>query len=460
MHTHRSEGIESPANRIKISLRLFVGLCIFFCLASEATCEQVTVKLKDGREVRGEIKGQSEKAIVLQTPDGATVACRRSDIAEILDRQAYEKIYTKRALKIFGKGDSAAHRELAEWCFDHQLEEQGVNELGRAAETRDPDALREALKLAMLREEFAIAQRIVKRGLAVQPEDGLFQNASRSFDTLAALKIELKVARCYSSKLRAESNRANKKIAKLNRIIRKPYRTVTIKHYKTCPKCNGAGRFKHVPGQGKVGDPGGPFKCTRCKGRKKVVSSREKRRKYFDVTKQERERAQLQSRLMQLGPQLTTHSSHQKQVRRTMEQIVASLAADQAEGLDLSHVCYTRTFRGRYYRAFSEALTYSEAERMCKRLRGRLACVPDRETNEFLCSLSVEARLLWLGATYSTRINDWRWGDGARMKYVNWPPAEAAKALKGFYLSMDRSGYWHDCNKTDRLGFICEWESD
>ena len=124
-------------------------------------------------------------------------------------------------------------------------------------------------------------------------------------------------------------------------------------------------------------------------------------------------------------------------------------------------------YNGKWYRVYIEKGSWRHAVDKCRKLRGQLALVPDKETWEFIKSLSTAS--LWLGATDEKTEGDWRWLDGSPVKFAVWVTNNPNnQGGKEHYLAMvthENKQGWNDFDMegTTKVlmvsGFVCEWEA-
>jgi hypothetical protein len=116
-------------------------------------------------------------------------------------------------------------------------------------------------------------------------------------------------------------------------------------------------------------------------------------------------------------------------------------------------------FNGKWYRVYLEKLLWKSARDRCKTLGGVLACVHDRQTQDFIADLSKDLTL-WIGGTDEDSTGRWRWLDGTEMKYKAWAHFHPSGDRGEDFLAI-RNGKWIDAtNKLPTaVGFICEWKS-
>ena len=66
------------------------------------------------------------------------------------------------------------------------------------------------------------------------------------------------------------------------------------------------------------------------------------------------------------------------------------------------------SFKGHTYLAIASGANWKEADAMCKKMGGHLACIETAEELLFLAKVFPDIRL-WVGATDAHKEGDWRW---------------------------------------------------
>lgn len=123
-------------------------------------------------------------------------------------------------------------------------------------------------------------------------------------------------------------------------------------------------------------------------------------------------------------------------------------------------------FGGRWFRIYTEDVSWTGTQKRCHTMGGRLAVVPDRATWDFLAPRvkGYGTISLWLGARDESREGKWRWVDGSPMRFTAWASDEKHKKVaRQDYLRTARNG-WKDIaedgcfvGKMFVHGFICQW---
>jgi hypothetical protein len=133
-------------------------------------------------------------------------------------------------------------------------------------------------------------------------------------------------------------------------------------------------------------------------------------------------------------------------------------------------------FGGKYYRAFTDRLTWKEAESSCRRRGGKLARVDSEAHNTFLYGMAKSAGLgaAWIDATDQEQEGVWKRNDGTPIRYAAWDTENAgqpnnAKSVEHYAaMAVAAAGKWWDypddpaahrdlTGRHGAPGFICEW---
>lgn len=141
-------------------------------------------------------------------------------------------------------------------------------------------------------------------------------------------------------------------------------------------------------------------------------------------------------------------------------------------------------FRGHYYYAYSDVMTWTNAKAACERVGGHLATITSAAEQaavlDYLRGYS-GCSGYWLGGTDAASEGDWRWITGETWSYENWdeeqpdnyysldnisPTGEHDEDYLGLAVN-DRNwannGYWNDfsdnhAGSDTALGYLCEWD--
>ncbi len=115
-------------------------------------------------------------------------------------------------------------------------------------------------------------------------------------------------------------------------------------------------------------------------------------------------------------------------------------------------------FKERWYRYYQESHSWAAARDKCESLHGRLACVPDKATWNFIKGLT-GSKWTWLGATDERVEGKWLWVDGTPVTFEKWQKDEPNnKGGRQNYLRANSEGWKDEERRSDEVvGFICEW---
>jgi hypothetical protein len=115
-------------------------------------------------------------------------------------------------------------------------------------------------------------------------------------------------------------------------------------------------------------------------------------------------------------------------------------------------------FKGHWYKFFDVPMPWHVAKQKCEEMGGMLACVETKEKHSFITNLCAN-RTAWVGATDEQKEGDWRWVNGAPIRFSAWLPGEPSN-YHGYenVIAIEKGGGWNDEPSDYRMAFICEWE--
>lgn len=122
-------------------------------------------------------------------------------------------------------------------------------------------------------------------------------------------------------------------------------------------------------------------------------------------------------------------------------------------------------WNGHYYKVFAMQMSWHEAKRFCENVGGHLATAETSAENEAIKRIvnrqtnNRKGINYWLGA-YSESNGMWRWVTGKILSdYYDWWEGEypGSDQFMKIYFSSEGAKWY--TTKSERLSFICEWES-
>lgn len=137
----------------------------------------------------------------------------------------------------------------------------------------------------------------------------------------------------------------------------------------------------------------------------------------------------------------------------------------------LTPVSSNRIFwNGHYYQVFDEALSWSEAKKLCEDMGGHLVTITSKEENDFILSTLAdmyqpEFRRFWIGLYKPD--TEWQWVTGEPYVDENtfWRGGEPSGGLEKYAVTYSSGEGWNDLidevypdKETRNSGYICEWE--
>ncbi|XP_046846401.1 uncharacterized protein LOC124440117 isoform X2 [Xenia sp. Carnegie-2017] len=117
-------------------------------------------------------------------------------------------------------------------------------------------------------------------------------------------------------------------------------------------------------------------------------------------------------------------------------------------------------FRGKCYKLFNDAATWSSAESFCKswrwRYRGHLVSITDKEENDFVSTLANVS--IWIGLEGRGIFRGHVWSDGTPVSYTNWDKGQP-DSFNGQEACTQLNSdirYWSDVNCYFKKPFVCK----
>ena len=142
---------------------------------------------------------------------------------------------------------------------------------------------------------------------------------------------------------------------------------------------------------------------------------------------------------------------------------VQSLRTPEGEEVTLSIYQYNN----HYYSIVKTPLVWTQAERFCEYIGGRLLALETEDEAIFIDALrfytGTKNQNILIGASDEVSEGDWRWPNGTKVTYSAWAGGQPDNA-GGIedYVHLYGSGdtkLWNDVNNSQAYYFICEWES-
>ena len=105
-------------------------------------------------------------------------------------------------------------------------------------------------------------------------------------------------------------------------------------------------------------------------------------------------------------------------------------------------------------------MAWQEAREHCKNVSGGdLASIPDKDTNRFLQTLTLERANVWVGGHRSSdNGEDWMWSDETPWQFENWfqgKPDNLGGEQTHLSFNFDESGHWDDDFAFQEKSFLC-----
>uniref|UniRef100_A0A914C105 C-type lectin domain-containing protein n=1 Tax=Acrobeloides nanus TaxID=290746 RepID=A0A914C105_9BILA len=125
------------------------------------------------------------------------------------------------------------------------------------------------------------------------------------------------------------------------------------------------------------------------------------------------------------------------------------------DGILYNNICYV---------AYSNQLSFYDAEAYCAQNGGHLAAIHDAFTNKLLVDLAslVGNESYWVGGYYFNNLNTynafWAWVDYERFEYTNWNPGQPLYNLSSYCIvQIPLSGKWVVVECTTSQSYVCEY---
>ena len=123
-------------------------------------------------------------------------------------------------------------------------------------------------------------------------------------------------------------------------------------------------------------------------------------------------------------------------------------------------------YDGTYYKFYSDASSWEEAQAKCEERGGHLAIIDSGEENAFLHSYFVKYgyERCNFGLSDAAEEGNWTWIDGvsAGNRYSNFnsaqPDADTVYEDYAEFWNKYSDGTWNDCYYVEGSGYICEWD--
>lgn len=157
--------------------------------------------------------------------------------------------------------------------------------------------------------------------------------------------------------------------------------------------------------------------------------------------------------------------------------ITATDTSSLEDAPSLDKAAATAELRGNLYALFDMSMTWTEARKFCRALKGDLVSITTLEEQEFVKQLAAKSSkdYSWLGGERSSQEDRWWWSSGEGLKFTNWDDNQPDGADNGEYFMRmanrditysdwtAHAGKWNDANENgdaaiplEDYGFICE----
>ncbi len=118
-------------------------------------------------------------------------------------------------------------------------------------------------------------------------------------------------------------------------------------------------------------------------------------------------------------------------------------------------------YNGHEYKLFTDTKTWHDAKAGCEAQGGHLVTITSSEENNFVDSLLISDKNVWIGFTDEQNEGDWQWVTGEMVTYENWDPGppEPNGGTDENHAEMYSGGLWNDApGDFDGNYYVCEWD--
>jgi hypothetical protein len=148
--------------------------------------------------------------------------------------------------------------------------------------------------------------------------------------------------------------------------------------------------------------------------------------------------------------------------QRSVDVIISALESHITEAQNEIILRETQyTFKGHTYQWF-RGTTWEDALSLCEELGGYIVAIDSPEENQFILTTFQEVfgEHIGIGLTDRNEEGEWRWVNGAPVRFTNWAANEPNNANNEDYVEFMGDGTWNDLPGFDWMpGFICEWDT-
>jgi len=119
-------------------------------------------------------------------------------------------------------------------------------------------------------------------------------------------------------------------------------------------------------------------------------------------------------------------------------------------------------WNGHYYKLFTDKVHFPKAANHCAALGGHLIRIDSADENKFARKFASQGGVttMWIDGTDSwADEGDWRYSNGQKMNYSNWPNHEPDGGKIENRVAMWENALWYaDLGELWDLAYICEWD--
>ena len=139
----------------------------------------------------------------------------------------------------------------------------------------------------------------------------------------------------------------------------------------------------------------------------------------------------------------------------TNEEIVLDFYAKKE--IPIGNLNSTMLCDGRYYKYYTNAKTWNDAESDCKKNGGHLAVITSQKSNDAVKKLIQDStNPVWIGGKFNTKDSCYHWNEGNLLfDYTNWNTKEDTNLNN--VVQMNKDGTWNSSLESEQRTYVCSW---
>jgi len=116
-------------------------------------------------------------------------------------------------------------------------------------------------------------------------------------------------------------------------------------------------------------------------------------------------------------------------------------------------------YNNHYYKAYTDKLSWEDAEKYCEDNGGHLATISDKDEDAFVKTVVSRYTNSWIGGRLDDEGFDYLWVTGEPFSYTNWGSRTEVDANRIYFERYYDDYEWNQASKYSTYGFICEWDN-